>query len=179
MKKGFVLPLIIIIVVAITVVGVFYLGKKSLTSILNQTTQPQASPTPDPTASWKTYQGETAYTHDGSSMFTIKYPADWTLKGNVLYPLGQTSEKNTDNGTDISFTLGAGGRELGGGAYEKEQKEFPAGKFFYYWGEKDILAVLDKGNQSYIFEAHGNFGQDQARYRMIFDQMLSTFKFTN
>ncbi len=147
---------------------------RSFTQILSKEEQKKLLP-PDETADWKTYKGETTYTSDGSSMFTIKYPPSWVLEKNRLHSSGKIPKEGEYIEGDIIFALGSGGR---GTPPPQEQKEFPAGKFDYYWKDGMVFANLTKNNISYIFYVYGGFGEDEAKYKKIFDQMLSTFRFT-
>lgn len=75
-KRGFILPLVIIIVATFIVgAGAFYLGKKSPGStatnpVVTSQNSPAPSLTPDETASWKTYS---------SDLFTLKYPPKYYI----------------------------------------------------------------------------------------------------
>lgn len=170
MKQKGLAPILIILLIAAATFGyLIYSGKINLNQTTTQVSQP--SPTPDETANWKTYTGETLYTTDGSSLFTIKYPAEWLLEGNILYPFGKK---------DLAYkiVLGAGGH---GGPGPQETKTFPGGSAKYYWNKNEFAAggyasfAADNKNV-YIFEV--TVPKDkEVEYQKIFDQMLATFKF--
>lgn len=122
------------------------------------------------TSNWKTYKGETLYTTDGSTIFTIKYPAKWVLEGSKLYPLGKSSK--------AVFTLGAGGH---GTSAIPIKKSFKAGEASYYWdvaldGNVFAFATFSKENKDYIFEVNGLPGKYSDEYEKVFNQMLNTFE---
>lgn len=117
---------------------------------------------------WKTYKGESSYSSDGSSAFIIKYPPGWELKGNVLYPLGNSSIKGA-----LYLTLGSYGIEGGGPSVEKN---FPAGMARYYWYPKGTsYATFSIGKADYIFDITNIPEGLSAEYEVIFNKMLSTF----
>ncbi len=135
--------------------------------------QPQvvASPSPvaspDETLSWKTFTGETMYTTDGSSKFSIKYPSTWILEGNNLYPEGK---KGTE--TDAVITLGAGGHGMGDQL--PQTLYLPAGNARYWAIEQDdktnlVIASIESNNKTYIIEGE-NLTQEQSKtlLKMLF-----------
>lgn len=161
-------PILIVLLIATAIGGyLIYSGKINLPQ--KQTTQTETLT--GETANWKTYRGESVYTNDGSSMFTIRYPSDWLLEGNILYPFGKK---------DLAYkiVLGAGGH---GGPGPQETKTFPGGSAKYYWNKNEFAAggyasfAADNKNV-YIFEV--TVPKDkEVEYQKIFDQMLATFKF--
>lgn len=189
-QTGFAPILILVGIVIITTVaaGAYFFGK---TSVKVPASKPQvtASPTPqqtnlpfpvsNETAGWKTYQGETSYTYDGSTKFEIRYPAKWERKGDVLYPLG----RNPDQGIESRIILGAAAN--GSNLFEtKEKRKFPAGIAGYRWSEQGEMirmasgvANFDRDNVSYIFVAMNIPLSESRKYEDIFNQILSTFKF--
>lgn len=126
------------------------------------------------TSSWKTYSGQTAYTTDGSSSFSIKYPSDWLLVGNALYPFGQ----NKDEGAVTKIILGAAGSDSGGTT--NGTKQFPAGTAYFTTLTDPIYGVYEKfsfpkNNIAYIFDVRNL----PLNLVPTVEQMISTFKFTN
>lgn len=76
-QKGFAPIIILLVLVILGVVGYFAYSKGYINinpSKSTPTVNPQldltSSPTPDPTANWKTYT-------DSDNIFSIKYPSDW------------------------------------------------------------------------------------------------------
>lgn len=188
-KSGNIVPLAAIIIAALSLslAGYFYwqnrqpLNQAPFTTLLNNNPtnnkpsgiqcEPFDSP---PTSNWKVYTGETSYTQDGSTIFCVKYPAEWLLKGKTLYPYGE----NADKGLESTIVLGAGGH---GAPEAQEIKKFSGGEAKYYLTSKKIngvdylsgYATFQFANKpSYIFEVNHLLPKDQ----QIFDQILSTFK---
>lgn len=187
MQKGQVLIWVIVGTLIIAVAGgTFYLGRSitpkpspALPSILTPSPTPDASPAPDgagATANWKTYTGETMYTTDGSSKFSIKYPPEWWINENELHLQGARAGSE-----DVIFTLGGGGIGLPG-KIDEVIKEFPAGEARYFWSGKDNIifafATFEIGNNSYIFYANGTPSHQYKPeyYEKVFNQILTTFK---
>jgi len=178
----FSLKLIIGIIIFLLVVGSaagFYIYKQQSLKTAKPTpiSQKQAplptealeGGTDDPTANWRTYNGNTLY----DKPFTIKYPnTGWVLEGNKIYP-----EPGNDKGFYIA--LGAGGH---GGLDSKEDRIFPAGKAIYFWSgnnnDKFVggYATFDINNSAYIFAVSLPNNEDNEK---LFNQMLKTFKPTN
>lgn len=136
------------------------------------------SPTPAENTEWKTYIGETGYTTDGSSKFSIEYPSDWFLENNTLYPIG----KNEDRGIETRLILGA----LGNGSINfTDTRHFPAGEAGYYWnkssyGQSDYVnagASFVKDNNAYIFILENLPTEYEPEYEDLFDQILASFRF--
>ena len=126
------------------------------------------------TTNWKTYIGETSYTFDGSSKFSIKYPPTWqSEKGSnsccaTLYPEG----KGTDLGLTPRIILGAGGHGM---PKPTEEKLFPAGKATYWRienmdGTLALVASFSKGDISYIFEGQSLL----PKHEELFLEMMRT-----
>jgi hypothetical protein len=194
--------------VAIVLIGYFYLHLQHLesqktvasitpvTTIKDQDIQPKivpdenkdkpyyelvdCSPYNEPgTENWKTYIGESGYTQDGSTIFCIKYPAEWLLEKNTLYPIG----KNPDKGLETKIVLGAGGR---GAPESQEVKQFPGGKARYYLGgdRPDFHYLFGyatfsgkDGKVDYIFEFNNIPQAENESYEKIINQMLATFRY--
>lgn len=162
----------------LTVVGAggYYLWtqKGRALEVSSPTPSVVSSQTPDPTANWKTYRGETIYSQDDSTLFEIKYPSHWLLKERMLYPFGEPSDKSLAT----VVVLGAGGH---GWAGEIEKKTFPAGEARYSWVKVDnsiaAFASFDKNNHVYIIEIQNLPLNKEAEFKLLFDQMISTFKF--
>lgn len=70
-------PIIIIVLIALTAIGVYFLGTKNILELptfpLSPTLSPSPTSTPDPTANWKIYTSS-------EFGFTFKYPQDWDVK---------------------------------------------------------------------------------------------------
>lgn len=137
---------------------------------------PQANPdlAPPDTANWKIYLGETGYTTEGSTIFQISYPPEWKIEKNILYPLGQIEDK----GFETRIILGALGH---GWVGKTETKEFPAGTAKYSWvniGQQiSAFASFEKDKNTYIIEIVNLPSAYDNEYKILFDQILSTFKF--
>lgn len=140
-------------------------------------------PSPTVTAiNWELFTGETIYTTDGSSRFSIEYPENWLLESRNLFPNGK------DGATLI---LGAGGHGLCEGCTEEElsqqysfgEKQYTAGtaktisnKVINETGNF-VLASFEKGNVTYIFEFRNIPKANLDEYKATFEKMLTTFKF--
>jgi hypothetical protein len=129
---------------------------------------PSPVASPDETLNWKTYTGETFYTTDGSSKFSIKYPSTWVLEGSNLFPEGK---KGTES--DPVITLGAGGHGMGDQL--PQTLYLPAGNARYWAIEQDdktntVIASIESNNKTYIIEGE-NLTQEQSK---ILVKMLQT-----
>jgi hypothetical protein len=129
------------------------------------------------TSDWQTYIGDTAYTSEGLSTFSIQHPQNWIIEDNILYPFGK---KNDDN-SDVMIILGAGGhglpREL-----NIAKKSFSPGIAEYAWDyELGIgIAYFTKGNIQYIFECMNmdNISLEESnKLEDTFNQMIETFEY--
>lgn len=130
---------------------------------------------------WKTYQGETMYTRDGSTSFMIKYPPQWKLDKNMLYPLEIDTNENPYSGKNPVIILGAGGHD---GPANYQTKNYPAGKAKYYWKVSSDnkaygIASFSINDRDYIFEALRIPGDKSKQYELLFNNMLTTFKLTS
>lgn len=181
MQKGQISIFLLVGILIIAVAGgAYFLGKSTspkptaTPTVISQTPQPTATPssTPDETAKWKTYIGETAYTNDGSSTFQIKYPSEWQIEDNMLYPIG----KNPDKGLETVIILGAGGH---GGPKAQGEKIYPAGKANYFldksYGKMNGYTTFSIGNYSYIFEIKNL----PIQFEDIFEKILQTLTILN
>lgn len=180
MQRGFASIILLIAILFVAgLAGAYYLGKNSDKLLLGQqdkvvnSMSSSPSPTSDEIANWKTYRGETIYTSDGSSMFTIQYPSNWETEGNILYPRG----KGKDLGLTPKIVLGAGGH---GAPAPGGEKIFPAGKANYWHieevgGKLSLIASFPIGNISYIFESNNLQPADEE----VFLKMLETFEIAN
>ena len=173
--------LIVVLVVALLVAvgfGAYHFGKsgdlKVNPSIPTEELVPSPTSAPDETAYWNTYKGETAYTSDGSSSFSIKYPSNWELAPKdetvccgMLYPEG----KGEDPGLTPRIVLGAGGRGMGD--TQAEEKTFPAGNSLYWRivgqdGRVLAVASFPIGDIAYIFDAQNlTLEQEQLFLKML------------
>lgn len=140
---------------------------------------PKTTPTPDPTANWKTLDSSVDISKDfyvpggRPKDFTLKYPSSWLLQGNSLYPEGKTPSVN---GHPIRVILGYWGTDL---PEFTAVKNLPAGKASYYWGGETFTmgyAVFDNGD---IFSFNYIPNSKAQQYKPIFDAILNTIKFTD
>lgn len=186
MQRGFAPILIILLVAIILGIGGYFayssrgVAPKAGDVAIYSTPAPIESTSLADTSNWKTYNGETVYTSDGSSSFEIKYPSGWQIEGNVLYPLG----KNSDKGLETKIVLGAGGSDGVPEGFVISKKQFSSGISDYFWGKPtqfktvNSIATFSKGQNSYIFEVFNIPAERDLEFQKIFDQMLNSFKFT-
>lgn len=184
----------------------FYLGFKysSLLSQTDQTQQVAAQPTPttDPTANWKTY------TNTGYGL-SFKYPPDWEVKDPKKTTDFETGigliPKNKDNalGTPLYIIKYDNPNKLDLKSWRNEynSKNILSHSFFPEQLEKTLIAgkqtyLTEKGdcepNYCYLaiilvddkifmfYDDSTGYSQEEIKInRTIFNQILSTFKFTN
>jgi hypothetical protein len=134
--------------------------------------QPPPSPIPDPTANWKTYTNT-------QSEFSFQYPNDWiSTPGDNLHA--------PDNSISMWIQTKIGGMECFN--LIKSKSSIINGKNFniqYFSGaDSDICSNPNErtiyfGQQSPFFTITYSYNQNnQIEAEKIFDQILSTFKFT-
>ncbi|MDO8551463.1 MAG: PsbP-related protein [bacterium] len=174
-NKGFTsIILILFILVAVGIGGWYFLNQSSFKSLITTTTP---TPTHDPTANWKTYTN-TKYG------YSIKYPKDWDVQefpavDAYLEVTSFNPDKVTDRLTAIIVTVSSNPYEKELSGYEgaaivkvgdftarEETGGAPPGST-----DVHLRVVAPLGTKSIVFES--NTG-----YEKIFDQVLSTFKFT-
>ncbi len=102
----------------------------------------------------------------------MKYPSNWLLKDDVLYPLPFESTDYSKEGT-LYVDLLAGGV---GAPNAPIERVFPAATALYFQGEYGIIARFYVKQREYIFFAHysPNLVYTFEEYQTIFDQMLTT-----
>ena len=186
-------PILIVVLIAVLAVGGYLIYKLPRTSVsppAPQTT-PAPSPTPDATTNWKTYQTE----RDNIS-FSFKYPSIWEspflycktpptypyeLNANCLNIVLFTKDlpKENQEPADNSFIL-AEEIFFRLGSYQAKRKVYNIN-----YDDPDtyqVWAYDSLGKPFFLFLAWIGRGSDRAtskEFINIFDQILSTFKFTN
>lgn len=185
-SKSKMIPFIIVAVLLILVgVGSYILGtKKTQTVIENKVIiQPSPTPTPDPTASWQTF----ANTQYG---YTLRHPLDWkyavspkglgqvillpqneqiplepsfivvSVANSIIEPLIEGDERNILVNKKSVTVAGLNGEQGGFKEYGTE-------------GISHIQTAVAHNNQTYYFYL------DRLEYVDIYNQILSTFRFTD
>lgn len=205
-QKGFA-PILIIFLVLIAIGGAYYFGTKrgnvfptptqTPTSITTSTpTQitPTVKPTADPTANWKTYA-------NSSYSYQIKYPSDWSvIREDKDKPAFKTIVQLTPNNSTNNLpsvvvvieqntfdTVYNGLKEISE-RYKGTFKQFTVNnlitnankaEFITGAGDSDynIQVIFEKNKLAYNIEFLSNNPPDPNEIK-LFDQILSTFKFT-
>ncbi len=193
MKKGFILPLVIVtLVIVAAIIGVgLYIGKKissvqpQSTVISNSVASPVPSPTPDVTANWKTYT-------NAKYNFSFKYPSAW----NVTYdqqpdPAGNPDKYSIlmgDSSSSLSITILKSNQSQtfaslsnllnlpSGSATITSRKEISVA------GSKALFVTQDNNKVgALMLNSSGNIIilETASTNMSILDQIISTFKFTN
>jgi hypothetical protein len=182
-----------LLLVAISVATFFYFQTQKLANQLTQlqtsvSSSPSPTATSDVTVSWKTYE-------DKKWKFSLKYPQEFFTACNYSDSKGLMlwgPNFGCPEGHDIFYTISATGYE------EKDYKPYKKASK----SEKIILAGKNATKNTYVFDESDGplyglheeteiivplqsgliqivlLGQD-AKSRVFFDQILSTFKFTN
>lgn len=98
-NKGIVEVFVLVLILVVAIAGgAYYLGRFSTKLQPTKTQQPaQITPSPDPTANWKTYTSE-------DTTFSFKYPSDW------IYEIKKTTLEV--NGKEYNATSILAGRPL-------------------------------------------------------------------
>lgn len=130
-------------------------------------------------ANWKTYIGENYYVVNGSSKFSVKYPPDWNVQGNILYPY------KDDELSQIE--LEAPLRDRGGPINRKLVSKtfyFPVGEINLFWDDTSsgqLIGYIDLPVHGYFnfFEVRSIPASRNKEMKKIFIRMLSTFQFTS
>ena len=151
---------------------------------------PSPTPTPDPTANWKTYSND-AY------KYSFKYPSSWkintTSPQTTYLEAGSVDEPQTFARVSISETgennksVEELARSWRSGAVEKIQvggeeaakvlqNPNPEGEPLVQGGYTISVFVKNKSNINLLIQLET---ANLNTYQAIFDQILSTFKFTN
>jgi hypothetical protein len=134
------------------------------------------SPTPDQTATWKTYTG--------SSEYSFKYPSDWTLKTSAT-PDGRTDVVLTfiTKTKEYSFkvTQGASGGPQADKS-EDQNVEYGGKKFIrrtWMTANKPIfVSVIPEKDTIFNHIEIALPSESNDKYLQLFNQILSTFNFT-
>lgn len=176
-QKGFVPILIVIVIALVAIAAAYYFGTQKV-SILPTATitpiqaTPTTKPTADPTASWKTYS---------NGEFSFKYPDTWSIDGIKMFKSDRSIEmwafgtdgsmynecKNLDN-TQIIGNLRI---KSFSGVTTSEMCD-PVNLTLR---EKWIVKVDGEGFQPGLQYSYRTSSTDAEE---IFNQILSTFKFT-
>lgn len=175
-------------------IGGYLLGanKTKPQPVVQTSVTPFVSPTPDPTASWQTYTNV-------QYGFQMKYPNDWAVKDNLLQkPASVNSNLEISNSSlqeNPRFTLFINPAGFGLPIPDKVYELSPIGNGKLEILNKQEIAPTKEGmsnvdghmiinsksfnigSNSYIFIF--NFVQKGKDYEPIFNQILSTFKFTD
>lgn len=204
-QKGLV-PILIIVAILAIFLGGYLLGQQQtkLPGILSQPTT-QSSPTPDPTANWKTYTSE-------KYGFSIKYPNDWSVRvtsaaadpyiyidlnikaswgesagpeAGFPYTIAITEHKNTKKESFKDFVTKDLSEELKNNFTFQQEK---IGSYTFY--RTDKLPSAYGALNVYITEDGGRYisidlipyslddpPNNQDKVLPTFNQILSTFKF--
>ena len=166
--------------------GVYYfiLGKQSSKPysqpVIKTTVSPASSMDSKPTADWKTYE-------DKSGQYSFQYPAEWNLSSEETANDPKKVEVKlhfTEEGNQYQFMIAQGGS--GGPISDKieDARATYGGKQFtkktWIKNGKPILISLipDKADIFNHIEISLPSGNNQ-KYVSLFDQILSTFKFTD
>lgn len=198
-KKIFWIFFIVSILIAFAAGGFFFGAKQNVSLSQNKQkivpTIAQISPTSlpteisakvnDPTANWKTYVN----TKIG---FQIRYPKNWLESEPV------SDKDNTLVYVNSNESFGAGPEPLKYYVYVAEENSLPAVSFvkqvvgnYTFYKTKDLpsrsgalSAFVEDNNKKYISISLAPYDErqpfeSQDKYITIFDQILSTFKFTN
>lgn len=109
--------------------------------------------------------------------FSIEYPSNWYRDGNLLYPYGKKDSKS-----DTIFEFGAGGSGAPD-VSEYGKITYTAGEAEYAWGVvtgTEYIAgstVFKKDDDYYLFRITRLPKQQEKEFQLIYNQVLSTFKF--
>lgn len=183
MQKGFtpVLVLVGILVLIAVAGGAYYLGKSQTPKsqnqvVVSQTPQPastpQSSSAPDEIANWKIYIND---------KYTFKYPSDW-----ILLTGDEARLTFFENKKEYRFIVEIGGR--GGPEADKienQEVELDGKKFtrrtWVTAGKPFFISLFSEESGFDLFN-HIEISlpsENTDKYLKEFDQILSTFKFTN
>jgi len=195
-SKGFA-PLIILVIVAVLITAAYFLGNrngmKNIVSIGSPLPVSSSSPvaTDDLTAGWKTYTYKN---------FSLKYPSGWSVntgsgavyfvelsdKSDSVNTIHGSSDKNTRlDVTYFSEQMPASFPYTNGSSDNSTIKPFIQGSLTGIKGQAtsvagltDVVYIVNPqgGHVVLIFIPPSNNSQVTGK---IFDQILSTFKFTN
>jgi len=124
---------------------------------------------------WTMYTGTTAY----GNTFKLKYPNDWSVldggKATIVHPASYSEmDIYSDKTPYIMLGMGGSGGYDGSNAVEKT---YPAGKASYTWSESGGMAIFEKNNASYIFNAvyrPNSQNISNEKFEKIFNTLLST-----
>jgi len=190
-SHGSKMMLVIFGAVMITLIGLggYVLGTKNTQAPVANNVISQPSPTPDPTANWKTY---------ANSQFTFKYPLDWKIsKGDftILLPIEEyrlpsnlrkemypgekyspitiTFDKFIADKADSTKEITKNDIIISGIRTTEHTRRYLIATNNYPSGNEEITVPLEHEGKSYVLRLHN------IQYKNVFDQILSTFKFSN
>ena len=179
-QKGFV-PIVIIVTLFVIggLVGAFYLGKVSnkptkvpdITPSIYQSQPLSISPTPDPTANWKTYKDQS---------ISFKYPQEWSLSGYLIISnspkirLAVTPKESTLMNECMEMTS----TETKNSVFIKRFKRVTTGAMCETSDSTPQEIWVIPSATSYSPGISYRYSStESAQAEPIFDQILSTFRF--
>jgi hypothetical protein len=198
-------PLLIVGIVLILIIGAgaYFIGQKSMTKTVEKpkavVQKPTATPTPDPTANWKTYQGQ---------YFSFKYPQDWSLdssnKNSIKLTMVVNDKDSLGNPIKLQSNISVNFLSVPQNTTLNDwlktryfRNDQPLFNLALKSVKKTILSVSDAlriempGAAGYddegVVTIHNGYGLDISiigdslfgTNMKIFNQILSTFKFTD
>lgn len=168
-QKGFV-PVIILVLVVLVVIG--YFSYKNYWPKLQILSTPTPIPTVDPTANWKTYTS-------AKYKYSFKYPPNW-----IMDPDKQMPDEIVNISKDLnslSIYAGLAFTKAPEGKARSKRREIKIARIDavgeYYDGLYELISFTEKKtvNTISLRYAMGSYSED---FENRFDQILSTFKFT-
>lgn len=182
-SKGFILPLLGILLVIVMVGGGVYFLRKNSVDSLSPSPLPSSSPlTTISTANWKLFSNP-------QKLFIFKYPDDWSLvednnKIDVYSP--SANLVNGTNITDVISIVSASGLEFN--AEKKEETTVPiAGQNVRRIEGTEIVSnkgtlihvgPVSKNGQSFMLVYTSGSQSADPNALVIFNSLISTFQFT-
>lgn len=185
---------------AIGIIGYFWTLAKNKPINQNQSiTIISPSPTPDPTSNWKTYT-------NNKYNYSIKYPVDsyklFNTTTDTFISVNDTGMENSfqdvlpfeikvfpmDNtmlsiNNDLFVRLGGYSMDFLNGITPQSYVLDGVNGYVIYGInagvsgiERQIIVI--KNNFVYDIQSNNSYARDEVRYKKLFDQILSTFKFT-
>ncbi|MFH0863506.1 MAG: PsbP-related protein [Candidatus Gottesmanbacteria bacterium] len=190
-KKLINLLVLLAIIIIIGVAG-YILGVKTqstITPIPTPLVIVQPTPTPDPTANWKTYIN----TEDN---YSLLYPPDWTLDTTTLEIIPPTEGLGGEGRIFINVNASDGSLEqfmeaTNPSTGTKNSQVYTLVKQIQINGVNGILTkggccgfggqhvFVQHNNKTYHLTLKGPVDNPKSDYQTVFDQILSTFKFTD
>lgn len=177
---------ILILAIVIVLAGISYFGFKNLY------TQPSAPQTIIDTTNWKTYTSV-------DNSFTLKFPSDWQVQPNQTFGSRSVTEFRFENNPLLEVALIGNYNQITGKPYKNLEEYLSLRQRL----SKDILLygqqakhIVDAGDPGHVipYEEVVTFSSDKksvislyfnpdfypgANEDKVFDQIFSTFKFTN